>query len=204
MIEEQVGAANGRAGGSATTQRETDDETIAAIRAGDEFAYERLFRGYYSRLCRFAVRYVRDADLAEDVVQVVLGELWIRREDWRVQTTIAAYLYGATRNAAVTRLRQLERARRVAESVGGDALDGRQSLEPTVIEVLEQREQYAALSQGIAALSARRRTMLVLRMVHRLSYREIALVTRTSIKNVEVTLNRAVTALRRNVPRPSA
>src|SRR5581483_5656104 len=165
MIEEQVGAANGRAGGSATTQRETDDETIAAIRAGDEFAYERLFRGYYSRLCRFAVRYVRDADLAEDVVQVVLGELWIRREDWRVQTTVAAYLYGATRNAAVTRLRQLERARRLAERVV-EGLEHHQSPALTVIEVLEQREAYAALSQGIAALSDRRRTMLLLRIVH--------------------------------------
>src|SRR5581483_12441389 len=163
VIQEQLGAPSGRARRRA--QRAGDFETIAAIRAGDEFAYEQLFRGYYGSLCRFAVRYVRDADLAEDVVQVVLGELWIRRADWRVQTTVAAYLYGATRNAAVTRLRQLERARRLAERVV-EGLEHHQSPALTVIEVLEQREAYAALSQGIAALSDRRRTMLLLRIVH--------------------------------------
>lgn len=208
MIEEHIEIADGQAARrsahlpDASAQRAAEWETIAAIRVGNELAYERVFRDYYGDLCRFAVRYVRDADLAEDVVQVVLGELWIRREAWHVQTTIAAYLYGATRNAAVTRLRQLERARRLAEEASGDPLDGARALEPTVIQALEQQEKYAALSRGLATLSDRRRTMLLLRIVYRLSYREIALVTQTSIKNVEVTLNRAVAALRRAVVTP--
>jgi RNA polymerase sigma-70 factor (ECF subfamily) len=173
---------------------------IAAIRAGDKDAYEHVFRAYYSDLCRFAVRYVRDTDLAEDVVQVVLGDLWIRREEWQVQTTIAAYLYGATRNGAVTRLRQLDRARRLAVDLARSrALDGDHFLEPAVVRALELEEQNAALARAIEALSDRRRTMLLLRIALRLSYREIALVTRTSVKNVEVTLNRAISTLRRNV-----
>jgi|HubBroStandDraft_6_1064221.scaffolds.fasta_scaffold65082_2 RNA polymerase sigma-70 factor (ECF subfamily) len=179
----------------------TEHEIIGAIRGGDEDAYERVFRSYYSDLCRFAVRYVRDTDLAEDVVQVVLGELWIRREAWQVQTTIAAYLYGATRNAAVTRLRELDRVRRLAVDLARSrALDADHSWEPAVVRALELEEQNAALARAIEALSERRRTMLLLRIALRLSYREIALVTHTSVKNVEVTLNRAISMLRRTVP----
>jgi RNA polymerase sigma-70 factor (ECF subfamily) len=179
----------------------TEVEVVAAIRAGDELAYERVFRAYYSALCRFAVRYIRDVDLAEDIVQIVLGELWIRREEWQVQTTIAAYLYGATRNAAVTRLRQLDRVRRLAADLARSrVLDADPSWEPAVVRALELEEQNAALARAIGALSNRRRTMLLLRIALRLSYREIALVTRTSVKNVETTLNRAISTLRRTVP----
>jgi RNA polymerase sigma-70 factor (ECF subfamily) len=188
-----------------SARRATEAEVVAAIRAGDEQAYEHVFRAYYSDLCRFAVRYVRDVDLAEDIVQVVLGDLWIRREVWQVQTTIAAYLYGATRNGAVTRLRQLDRARRLAVDLArAHALDADHAWDPAVVRALELEEQNAALAQAIETLSDRRRTILLLRVALRLSYREIALVTRTSVKNVEVTLNRAISTLRRTVPRATS
>ena len=38
---------------------------------GDEKAYKRLFELYYSSLVMFAAKYLRDTDLAEDLVQDV-------------------------------------------------------------------------------------------------------------------------------------
>ena len=39
---------------------------------GDEKAYKRLFELYYSSLVMFAAKYLRDTDLAEDLVQDVI------------------------------------------------------------------------------------------------------------------------------------
>ena len=43
---------------------------------GDEKAYKRLFDLYYSSLVMFAAKYLRDTDLAEDLVQDVIYDFW--------------------------------------------------------------------------------------------------------------------------------
>src|SRR5580704_13802237 len=56
-------------------------DMMSALREGDEDAYEALFREYYQQLCQFAYRYVRSPEASEEVVQEVLGALWLRREE---------------------------------------------------------------------------------------------------------------------------
>ena len=43
---------------------------------GDEKAYKRLFELYYSSLVMFAAKYLRDTDLAEDLVQDVIYDFF--------------------------------------------------------------------------------------------------------------------------------
>ena len=47
---------------------------------GDEKAYKRLFELYYSSLVMFAAKYLRDTDLAEDLVQDVIYDFWKQRQ----------------------------------------------------------------------------------------------------------------------------
>jgi DNA-directed RNA polymerase specialized sigma24 family protein len=74
----------------------TDD--FAAIRAGDEAAYEVVFRENYAGLCRYADWYLRSTDGAEDVVQDVLARMWIYRDRLPVVPSAPSWLYGATRH----------------------------------------------------------------------------------------------------------
>jgi hypothetical protein len=76
-------------------------DMMAALREGDEDAYEALFREYYQQLCQFAYRYVRSPEASEEVVQEVLGALWLRREEIAVRVSIKSYLYGAVRYRAL-------------------------------------------------------------------------------------------------------
>jgi RNA polymerase sigma-19 factor, ECF subfamily len=84
-----------------------DPHLIAAIRAGDRMAFERLYRAYWPRLVAFARKYgARSIAEAQELVQDIFFELWRTRERLAIQHGITAYLFGAVRN-------RVHRARRV-------------------------------------------------------------------------------------------
>ena len=54
----------------ATTQaKKVNTATVVAAQAGDSRALERLIAEHYAGMCRLAMRYTHDADLAKDAVQ---------------------------------------------------------------------------------------------------------------------------------------
>jgi RNA polymerase sigma factor (sigma-70 family) len=82
------------------------------IKCGDAAAFEALFRAYYDELCTFAWRYVQCLDAVEDLVQDVFINVWCRRENWILRSTVKAYLYGAVRNEALKYLEHQNVVRR--------------------------------------------------------------------------------------------
>ena len=85
--------------GSAMTaspdQEERARALIEQIQAGDEAAFETLFRIYYEALNDFVRRKVDRPEVAEELVQNVFLNLWRRRRAWQPRHSIKAYLYGA-------------------------------------------------------------------------------------------------------------
>ena len=49
----------------------------------EEQFFHNLFVEYYPSLCSFALRYVGDGEVVEDLVQDVFVKLWETRERWR-------------------------------------------------------------------------------------------------------------------------
>src|SRR5436309_736939 len=83
------------------------------IRAGDEAAFERMFRLYYNPLCRYVVGYLGNRDSAEDAVQSVFARIWDDRSHWAVHD-LEHYLYAAVRRAAMSHCRRAAVRRRAA------------------------------------------------------------------------------------------
>jgi RNA polymerase sigma-70 factor, ECF subfamily len=174
-------------------------EMMAALKDGDEDAYEALFREYYQQLCQFAYRYVRSPEAAEEVVQEVLGALWLRRGEIAVRVSIKSYLYGAVRYRALNLVaRNKVEATWLAQALsnGAPAL----ATERAADDQLIMDEQVAALGQAVQELPPKRRSVFVLRSTTQMSYAEIAEVLQTSVKNVEVQLRRATHSLRAALP----
>jgi RNA polymerase sigma factor (sigma-70 family) len=96
-------------------------DLVARVRAGDEAALEAIFRAYATPLCGFAVRYLRSADLAADLVQDLFLWIWRNRSDWTIQTGLKAYLYRAVRNRALDAVRHHQIERRWAEQTVREA-----------------------------------------------------------------------------------
>lgn len=54
----------------------SDQDLVLGIKAGEEWAFRATFDRYYNRLLRFAVSYLHDVGLAEDIAQDTFILLW--------------------------------------------------------------------------------------------------------------------------------
>lgn len=67
---------------------------------------EELFRFNYRPLCMYALHYLHDTDLVEDVVQECFTSLWEKMESGLTVDNRRAYLYMAVRNRCLDHLRR--------------------------------------------------------------------------------------------------
>jgi len=85
---------------------ETEErKIIRGIRKGDAKVFEELFNVYYRRLIIYAVSYVEENQVAEDIVQEIFFSIWKNRKDNLINTSISSYLYRAVHNRSIQYLR---------------------------------------------------------------------------------------------------
>lgn len=78
---------------------------IEHLREGKEEAYRVLFDEYYQILCVFAMKYVKDKEVAEDLVQDVILELYSRRLPFDNPVALRSFLFLSVKNRALNFLR---------------------------------------------------------------------------------------------------
>lgn len=146
---------------------------IAGLRAGTLDAFRAVFEAYTPQLCRFAQVSV-PADVAEDLVQDVLFDLWQRRETVVVgDGELTQYLFGAVRNRVMQYLRHQRVVRRTEER-DDDDVPGMGTTIASVESTVLAHDLESALAVSLEQLSEIQRAVLALRWTHGLSYEQIA------------------------------
>jgi RNA polymerase sigma-70 factor (ECF subfamily) len=84
-----------------------DFELITRIKEGDELAFRLVFDSYSSKLYYFSLKFLKEKEPCQEVVQEVFMNLWINREKLDTQYPIAPYLYTITRRLTLNVLRQV-------------------------------------------------------------------------------------------------
>ncbi len=153
-------------------------------------------------LCQFAYAYVREESAAKDAVADVFADLWARRDQWVVRTTVEAYLYAAVRNRASTLRRNAERRARHHAALGESAASV--AIGPAVVrgadDLVEERERHHLLEQALARVPDRYRLVLVLRWRQQLGWAEIAEALGISPAAATMLHMRALKCLREQLP----
>jgi RNA polymerase sigma-70 factor, ECF subfamily len=83
----------------------TEQSIILAIQRGDKEVFRKLFDVYYKRFLLYAKSYVTDPADAEDIVQNLFFNLWEKREELIILTSLTAYLFRALHNRCIQYLR---------------------------------------------------------------------------------------------------
>jgi len=162
------------------------------LRAGDEGAFDAVFREHYARLVRMAESVVRERALAEEIAQEVMLELWRRRAVLEVQQSLGAYLLRSTRNRALNHIRHERVVQRQAATASLDP----PSLSPAADAELLGSEFAIAVKNAIDALPERAREVFQMSRSQGLRYAEIATALDISVKTVEKRMGQALSELR--------
>jgi RNA polymerase sigma-70 factor, ECF subfamily len=153
---------------------------------------EFLFRQYYASLCKSLYRTLRDATLAEDIVQEVFLKVWEMREQLKMDEAMQSYLYRSCYNTALNYLKGQKPKTDIEllEMVpGGDPAEKN-------LNFLETESQ---VFTAIEALPPKTRLVFSLSRFEELSYKEIAGRLDISVKSVEKHMGIALQRLRENL-----
>lgn len=90
-------------------------ELVEQARKGSAAAFSRIVRLYQSRVRAFVGRFVRDANVVEDLAQDTFVRAYRALANFRGESSLAAWLLGISRNLALMHLRD-EARRRSKES----------------------------------------------------------------------------------------
>jgi RNA polymerase sigma-70 factor (ECF subfamily) len=120
------------------------------------------------RLRRFARALTRDADAADDLVQVAVERGLARRGQWKPDTNLASWMFTLMKNAWIDEAR----ARRRRSAMQRPAAEGERVADPAVSDP----QSRTAVEQALMALPADQRLAVVLVLVEGLSYAEASAV----------------------------
>ncbi len=164
---------------------------FARLAAGDEAAFDTIFRTWYAPLVRVGTYLLHDQGIAEEVVQDVLLEVWRRRETLAFEQEPRRYLMRATRNRALNHVRHEQvAARAAARDVSEEAHAA------TAPAMVHAKELEVAIAQAVATLPDRCRAVFELSRRHNMSYAQIAEALEIAPKTVENQMGKALRMLR--------
>jgi RNA polymerase sigma factor (sigma-70 family) len=172
----------------------SEHDLVAAVRRGDDRAFEELYSRYRRRVGAYVYGMVADHGRAEDITQDVFISALRRMRDSERPIAFRPWIYEIAKNACIDDFRRARRAREVP--IGGD--DELEHENPRLVAkavtpeaAVESRQQLTDLRGAFRGLSESHHKIIVLRELEGLSYTQIGEQMGMSRPVVESTLFRA-------------
>ncbi len=174
-----------------------DEDLVERLRRGEDAAFVEAYSTYANLLYRTALRVLRDADEAADVVQETFVTLAQRVQTFEGRSRLSTWLYRVAYRHALQRLRSPDRRRRPARSEGVLAAAERTpDMSPGPAQRLEQKLLHDGIDEALALLPESLRAAFVLRDIEGMSTAEAADALHVSESALKVRLHRARLRLR--------
>lgn len=162
---------------------------------GDLQAFDTLIREYEVRVYNIALKMVKNEDDAKDVAQEALIKVYRKLKDFNFNSTFSTWIYRITMNTSLDFLRKKKREldRVMSNKDEGDQVELISKVhvtQDTPEQEIVKQEQVQALRQGLDALNTEHKTVILLRDIEGLSYKEIADILETTEGTVKSRLNR--------------
>jgi len=145
----------------------TDLELVEEVKAGNRRSFSELVKRHQKGLLRMSLRFVKDLDTAEDVVQESFIKAFEKLHSFEGRASFKSWLFQIAVNNARNRIRDSRKnmmdIENVQLAVGAEAESG-----------MVHGAVAGLLQEEVDKLPDRQRTALVLRVYEDLSFKEIA------------------------------
>lgn len=177
-----------------------EKEWLQSLKAGKQTALQRIFNHYYKYLVVTGYNITGDNEKAKDLVQDVFFELWKKREQLNIQSSLKSYLRRAVVNRSLNYIKTQKRF-----DFGDENFDT-QTPDQTVSaqKYLEAQDLKSALNQAIDGLPAKCKAIFMLSRYEKLSHKEIAAKLDISTKTIENQITKALKIVRAAVEKYEA
>jgi RNA polymerase sigma-70 factor (ECF subfamily) len=191
---------------AARAAADPDVQLMLRLQAGDETAFQELFRKLSPRVLQFARRFVGSDAQAEELTQDVFVQVFRFRHRYRPQSRLSTWVFTIATNLCLNELRRPERQLRVDlwERTAEDDTrrEGPVLVDedtPTPEEGAAGRELSRRLTAAIEQLPAKQRAALLLSRMDGLAYRDVGEALGCTEGAVKALLFRATQTLKRNL-----
>lgn len=145
-------------------------DLLLQVAAGNERAFDALYRLYSGKVYAFAFRILRSEVLAEEVVQETLLKLWLSGRETANIANLNGYMRTVARNASLNLLRRQEIERRAEQSLAADLQEGHHDTEERVLF----NEAKEMLEDAVGLLPPKQQEAFRLCHMQGLGYKEAA------------------------------
>jgi len=182
-----------------------EKELIDRLSRGDMAAFRELVEAYKKKMYYFALDMVRDPADAEDISQEVFLKVFRGFRTFKRDAKLSSWLYRIAYNASIDHLRRKSLA---PEPTEDEILDvarpgfGESPGSPDPARTAENRLLSAQVERALQKVSARERTVFLLRHYNNLMLEEIAETMQISIGSVKSYLFRCLRKLQKELAVP--
>lgn len=171
----------------------TDDkDLIFSLKEGDEQAFSSIYHKYHRQLYFIAIKYLKDPDLAEDVLQEVFVKLWSYRENLKEDLSVKGFLITSMRNLILNSIRN--KNTQIVKHL--DLLQKTEVSRNDVEDTISLAEYEQIVETGISQLSPAKQQIFRLRTLDGLDNGEVSAQLGLSINTVKFQFSQASKFLR--------
>lgn len=168
----------------------TDLKYLDGIRNRDHAAFTELYRKYYKVLVLAADKYVKEIDVAKEIVQDVFLKMWEQPFEMHNEASIKSYLYRSVINTSLNHIKREKNISqhhlKIANEATYDSVD----------DLHAEQELKILIYSEIELLPAQCKKVFKMSRFEGLKYREIAVLLEISEKTVENHMIKALKILR--------
>ncbi|MBF0104067.1 MAG: RNA polymerase sigma factor [Deltaproteobacteria bacterium] len=179
-----------------------DEALVAKYQKGDERAFQVLLQRHKGPVFNFIVRFLGNAEIAEDAFQEVFLRVIQSINDYRPSAKFTTWLYRVARNYCIDFGRMQKYRRHLSLDHAANADSG--SLYERVVSgdenaeaIMSATELEKILLNVLAELNVEQREVFLLRETEGLSFDEIAKITKVSANTVKSRMRYAVQSLQK-------
>lgn len=145
-------------------------ELLKSVAEGSESAFKQVYDYYFPKIQTFAFRVLHDNELAQEVAQEVMLELWQMGSDLKTILNLDAFLKTLTKRRTIDAWRRLQTKRAAEQAVWAGWKESNEETEEHVI--LNETRQI--IEEAIHLLPPQQRTVYQLCQQEGLKYEEAA------------------------------
>jgi RNA polymerase sigma-70 factor (ECF subfamily) len=180
--------------------QQTDEQLISLAREGDTEAFESLMKRYRARVFRLAMRFTRDKDDSEEVLQEVFLTVYQKLGQFEGKSSFSTWLYRVAVNTALMRIRVRDKAEIVPID---DVHDNLVQEDAETAEAPEDRliteEALAEIERAMISMPLDFKTVIILRDIESFTNEETAEIMGLTVAAVKSRLHRARAYLRKRL-----